>query len=76
MGGEKKRARKVEQKRLEKEETNSQKLLHICQSKAKTKPTAGDKTRLTAVWRGDDVELNVLGCRVDILGGTNCDQCV
>ena len=23
----------------------------------------------------DDVELNVLGCRVDILG-TNCDQCV
>ena len=24
---------------------------------------------------GDDVELNVLGCRVDILG-TNCDQCV
>ena len=25
--------------------------------------------------QGDDVELNVLGCRVDILG-TNCDQCV
>ena len=24
---------------------------------------------------GDDVELNVLGCRFDILG-TNCDQCV
>ena len=23
----------------------------------------------------DDVELNVLGCRADILG-TNCDQCV
>ena len=23
----------------------------------------------------DDVELNVLGCQVDILG-TNCDQCV
>ena len=23
----------------------------------------------------DDVELNVLGCRVDILG-TNCDQCI
>ena len=23
----------------------------------------------------DDMELNVLGCRVDILG-TNCDQCV
>ena len=23
----------------------------------------------------DDVELNVLGCRVDVLG-TNCDQCV
>ena len=23
----------------------------------------------------DDVELNVFGCRVDILG-TNCDQCV
>ena len=28
-------------------------------------------------WVGDDndVELNVLGCRVNILG-TNCDQCV
>ena len=24
---------------------------------------------------GCDVELNVLGCRVDVLG-TNCDQCV
>ena len=24
---------------------------------------------------GDDVELHVLGCRVDILG-TNCDQCL
>ena len=23
----------------------------------------------------DDIEINVLGCRVDILG-TNCDQCV
>ena len=30
---------------------------------------------LVRVAPDDDVELNVLGCRVDILG-TNCDQCV
>ena len=32
-------------------------------------------TRRSGVADDDDVELNVLGCRVDILG-TNCDQCV
>ena len=32
-------------------------------------------TQLLSSEADDDVELNVLGCRVDILG-TNCDQCV
>ena len=35
----------------------------------------GSQWALTEFLYDDDVELNVLGCRVDILG-TNCDQCV
>ena len=44
-----------------------------CVSLAKSKPIwLSPKERKSD---DDDVELNVLGCRVDILG-TNCDQCI
>ena len=33
------------------------------------------QSRKSLLTNDDDVELNVLGCRVDMLG-TNCDQCV
>ena len=38
-------------------------------------PSSPPDSAKTGYATDDDVELNVLGCRVDILG-TNCDQCV
>ena len=48
-------------------------MLFCCRSVSFESPTATWGVSVTD--DDDDVELNVLGCRVDMLG-TNCDQCV
>ena len=48
---------------------------HISTSTASFKLVPAVRKSFTLLTADDDVELNVLGCRVDILG-TNCDQCL
>ena len=44
-------------------------------TRGKNKALLGAGQQMPRVHDDDDVVLNVIGCRVDILG-TNCDQCV
>ena len=56
--------------------TGDERVEHVWDQAAKRKLCAEHSVcEMCSAADDDDVELNVLGCRVDILG-TNCDQCV